>query len=211
MRLFAICAAVLLASGAFAEDERAGRFDYYLLALSWSPGWCATEGRDRGARQCDPGSGASFVLHGLWPQFEAGWPSYCRSASRDPSRAQTAAMADIMGSDGAAWHQWKKHGRCSGLSSADYFATARQAYESIAIPVLFQELAQDMRLSGAAVETAFLAANPGLSREMVTVTCDGGRIDEVRICLTRDLRPRACGADVSRDCRKRDVLMERVR
>ncbi|KQB13318.1 ribonuclease T2 [Rhodobacter capsulatus] len=211
MRLFAICAAVLLASGAFAEGERAGRFDYYVLALSWSPGWCATEGRDRDARQCEPGSGASFVLHGLWPQFEAGWPSDCRSASRDPSRAQTAAMADIMGSDGAAWHQWKKHGRCSGLAAADYYARARQAYESVAIPVPFQELAQDVRLPAAAVEAAFLAANPGLSPEGVRVTCAGERIDELRICLTKDLLPRPCGADVRRDCRKPDALMERVR
>ena len=211
MRVLAICAACLLAFPAFAEGERAGAFDYYVLALSWSPGWCATDGKDRDARQCEPGSGADFVLHGLWPQFETGWPSYCRATARDPSRAQSAAMADIMGADGAAWYQWKKHGRCSGLAAAEYYATARKAYESIKIPVPFQKLAQDVRLPAAAVEEAFLDANPGLSPEMVTVTCDGGRIDEVRICLTRDLQPRACGADVSRDCRKRDVLMERVR
>ncbi|ETD83278.1 ribonuclease T2 family protein [Rhodobacter capsulatus] len=211
MRVFAICAACLLAFPAFAGGERAGRFDYYLLALSWSPGWCATEGRDRAARQCDPGSGADFVLHGLWPQFEAGWPRDCRSSLRDPSRAETAAMADVMGSDGAAWHQWKKHGRCSGLSAAEYFATARQAYASVAIPVAFQQLAQDVRLPAAAVEQAFLTANPRLSPEMVTVTCTGERIDDVRICLTKDLEPRPCGADVRRECRKQDALMERVR
>ncbi|WP_444464040.1 ribonuclease T2 family protein [Rhodobacter capsulatus] len=211
MRFFAICAAVLLACHALAEGERAGDFDYYVLALSWSPGWCATDGKGRNARQCDPGSGADFVLHGLWPQYEAGWPSYCRTTARDPSRAQSAAMADVMGSDGAAWYQWKKHGRCSGLTAADYFATARQAYESVAIPVPFQQLARDVRLPAEAVEQAFLDANPRLSPEMVTVTCAGERIDEVRICLTKDLVPRRCGADVRRDCRKPDAVMERVR
>lgn len=211
MRLFAICAAVLIGSNAFAEGERAGDFDYYVLALSWSPGWCATEGRDRDARQCDPGSGAAFVLHGLWPQFEEGYPSYCRSSVRDPSRAQSAAMADVMGSDGAAWYQWKKHGRCSGLAAADYFATARKAYASIAVPKPFQALARDLRLPASVVEEAFLDANPGLSRESVTVTCEGDRIDEVRICLKKDLAPRRCGADVRRECRLRDALMERVR
>lgn len=211
MRFFAICAAVLLVCPALAEGERAGDFDYYVLALSWSPGWCATEGKDRGARQCDPGSGADFVLHGLWPQYEAGWPSYCRTPASDPSRTQSAAMADVMGSDGAAWYQWKKHGRCSGLTAADYFATARQVYESVAIPVPFQQLARDVRVPAEAVEQAFLDANPRLSPEMVTVTCAGERIDEVRICLTKDLVPRRCGADVRRDCRKLDAVMERVR
>ena len=37
-------------------------------------------------------------------------------------------MADIMGSGGSAWHQWKKHGRCSGLSPDDFFALSREAY-----------------------------------------------------------------------------------
>lgn len=205
MRLMAIIT-LLLTGPAFAQGERAGRFDYYVMALSWSPGWCATEGKGRDAAQCR--EGADFVLHGLWPQYEKGYPSYCRTTQRDPSRAQSAAMVDVMGTEGAAWYQWKKHGRCAGLSAPDYYALARRAYSRIVIPEVFRRLDRDVKLPASVVEEAFIEANPGLNRDMVTITCDQGRIEEVRICLTRELTPRPCGTDVIRDCRMKDALME---
>lgn len=183
-----------------AEGERAGRFEYYLLSLSWSPGWCADEGAARGSPQCAPGRGFGWVLHGLWPQDARGYPSYCRTGAADPSRAATGAMADVMGTGGSAWHQWKKHGRCSGLAAADYFTLARRAYASVSRPQVFRELDRDVTLPARVVEEAFLEANPDLAPDMLTVTCKAGRIQEVRICLTRDLSPRRCGADVARDC-----------
>ncbi|MGR3711266.1 MAG: ribonuclease T2 family protein, partial [Alterinioella nitratireducens] len=70
-----IMALMLIAGAARAEGERAGAFDYYVLALSWTPTWCAIEGDGRGSPQCDPGQGFGFTLHGLWPQYEEGWPS----------------------------------------------------------------------------------------------------------------------------------------
>ena len=90
--------AVLLlgALPALAEgDHRAGEFDYYVLSLSWSPTWCALEGDGRDAPECREEAALGWVLHGLWPQYEEGWPSYCRTSHRDPSRSETAAMADI--------------------------------------------------------------------------------------------------------------------
>lgn len=199
------------AAPAGAEAERAGRFDYYILSLGWSPGWCATTGDARGDDQCDPRHDYSFTLHGLWPQYELGWPSYCRTVEREASRSETASMTDIMGSSGLAWHEWKKHGRCSGLTAADYFALARQAYEGVTIPAVFAGLKRDVRLPVRLVEDAFIEANPAFERSMITVTCDEGRISEVRLCLTTDLEPRACGEDAVRDCRMQDALMERVR
>lgn len=197
-----------LASPALAGGERAGDFDYYILALSWQPNWCRLEGDARRAPECAQDTGLGFTLHGLWPQHKAGWPSYCQSAARDPSRSQSAAMADIMGSPGLAWHQWKKHGRCSGLSAQDYFDTMRRAYGSVRLPDLFMQLDRSIELPASVVEDAFLEANPGLSAGQITITCDNGLIGEARICLTRDLEPRACGADVARDCRLPDALMD---
>ncbi len=212
MKLVTIAALLGLTAGAaLAEGERAGDFDYYLLALSWSPTWCALEGDDRGSPQCDPAKDYAFVLHGLWPQYEEGWPSYCRTTQRDPSRGQTAAMEDIMGAPGTAWYQWKKHGRCAGLSADTYFETARDAYDSITVPPVFAQMVKDYKLPAAVVEEAFLEANPGLTRDMLTVTCKAGRIQEVRVCLTKDLEPRRCGADTIRDCTMKDALMEGVR
>jgi ribonuclease T2 len=211
MRPLLVLALCACATAAAAEGEAAGDFDYYVLSLSWSPNWCATTGDARDEDQCDPRHDHSFTLHGLWPQFEDGWPSYCRTAARDPSRAETAAMADIMGSGGLAWHQWQKHGRCSGLSAPDYFALSRRAYGAVAIPEVFRNLDRDVRLPASVVEAAFMEANPGLAPDRITITCDGEMIEEARICLTRDLEFRRCGADVLRDCRRQDAVMEAVR
>lgn len=209
--LLAFLLALLLAPAARADGERAGDFDYYVLSLGWSPSWCAITGDARGDKQCDPGRGFGFTLHGLWPQREVGWPSDCRSPLPQATRAETSAMANIMGSSGLAWHEWKKHGRCSGLSAGSYFATARQAYDSITVPDLFSRLKRNVILPASVVEDAFIEANPSLERDMITVTCDQGRVEEVRICLTKDLVPRPCAADTVRDCRMKDALMEKVR
>ena len=202
---------VALAPPAWAEGERAGDFDYYVMSLSWSPNWCALEGRAKGSPQCDAGRGFGWVLHGLWPQNERGWPSFCRTGARDPSRAQTAEMADIMGTSGLAWYQWKKHGRCAGLPATDYFALAREAYGAVVRPEVFRKLKDPITLPASVVEEAWLKDNPGLGPDMLTVTCKAGRIQEVRICLTKDLTPRDCGVDVVRDCRMRDAGFEPIR
>ncbi|SHJ48203.1 ribonuclease T2 [Palleronia salina] len=203
-------AAILLSSGPATAQDRAGAFDYYVLALSWSPSWCALEGDDRGSPQCAADADFGWVLHGLWPQYDRGYPEYCNTAQADPSRAQTAAMADIMGAPGAAWYQWKKHGRCAGLAPRDYFDRARQAFDAVQKPAVFRRLDTPVRLPARVVEEAFLKDNPGLFPDALTVTCRDRRIQEVRICLTRDLEPRRCGDDVIRDCTQRDALMDPI-
>lgn len=211
MRVMLGAIALLIgATMARAEGERAGDFAYYVMALSWSANWCALEGDARDDPQCDDGRGIDFVLHGLWPQYEDGWPSYCRTPHGDPSRGQTAAQADVFGGAGAAFYQWKKHGRCSGLSAPDYYDTARAAYRRVTVPDVFRDLPRRVDLPASVVEDAFLEANPALSPEMVAVTCTDGLVQEVRICLTKDLEPRSCGDDVARVCRGR-VGMEPVR
>ena len=102
LRFFAALA--LLASPAWSED-RAGDFDYYVLSLSWSANWCAIEGDSRNSPQCDPAEDHGWILHGLWPQYEQGFPANCSTSMRPPSRSDTGAMADIMGTSGLAWHQ----------------------------------------------------------------------------------------------------------
>ena len=185
-----------------AAPSRAEDFDYYLLALSWSPTWCAGDPDRRSSEQCDPARDLGFTLHGLWPQYDAGgWPQDCHSRERDATRGQTAAMADIMGTGGLAWYQWKKHGRCSGLSAGDYFDSARLAYTLLSLPE------PRGAITAAELERDFIAANPGLDGDEVIVTCRGGQIQEVRICLTTGLEPRACSRDVLEDaCRSRGPL-----
>jgi ribonuclease T2 len=203
--------ALLLTASAARADGVAGDFDYYVLSLSWSPNWCALEGDARQSPQCDPAEDFGWVLHGLWPQYETGWPDYCRTAFAPPSRAQTEGMADIMGTSGLAWHQWRKHGVCSGLDPAGYFALARDAHARVAIPQAFRRLSQQVSLPATLIEEAFVDKNPGLGAGAITVTCRSGYIQEVRICLTRELGFRPCGRDVSRDCTLGDALFDPVR
>jgi ribonuclease T2 len=210
-RLARLAAAALVAAfvhGVAATDaagagER-GAFDHYLLALSWSPSWCETTGDARGAEVCAAGAGEGFTLHGLWPQHERGWPEYCASPERDPSRAETRAMADIMGSAGLAWHQWVKHGRCSGLTGTRYLALSRAAYEAIALPDP-ESLAG--RTTPTALAESLRALNPDLPAGGIVVTCREGLAMEVRICLTRNIDPRPCADDVrARNCPARREL-----
>ncbi len=194
-----------------AAADRAGEFDYYLLSLSWTPNWCVAEGDARRDERCEDGEGWGWGLHGLWPQYEAGWPQFCITPESAATRAETAAMSDLMGSSGLAWHQWRKHGSCSGLSAAEYFEASRRAFEGVVLPEVFGQIDRRLRLPASVVEEAFLEANPGLTDDMLTVTCKAGAIHEVRVCLTRDLEPKACAPDVARDCTLDRAVMEAVR
>ena len=207
--VFLICAG--LSGVVRADGEKAGQFDYWVMALSWSPNWCALEGDARRSPQCDLGRDFGWTLHGLWPQYHRGWPAFCPTVERQPSRGQTEAMADIMGTSGLAWYQWKKHGVCSGLTASDYYALSRRAYDSIIRPPVFRQLTKPVRLPAKVVEEAFLKANPGLEPDMITVTCASRRIQEVRVCLSRSLSPVPCGRDAVTDCRMMDALIDPVR
>ena len=211
MKRFLACLAVALTPALAHADDIAGQFDYYVLSLSWSPSWCSQTGDRRGADQCRRGRGDDFIVHGLWPQYENGYPQDCRTNERDPSRRESQRMADIMGSGGLAWYQWQKHGRCSGLSAHSYYDTMRQASENIRIPDVFDDLDRDITLPPSVAEEAFLEANPELTRNGVTVTCQGNALQEIRICLNKDLSPRECGRDIRRDCTRPRILMEAVR
>lgn len=197
--LAALAALALLAAPVHAADK-AGAFDYYVLSLSWSPSWCSLEDRAGKAEQCAPGRNLGFTVHGLWPQYEKGWPEDCATDARNPSRRETRAMADVMGSGGLAWYQWKKHGRCSGLTAQDYFALTRKAVAGIQMPQALDDLAQDVTLPARVIEEAFMEVNPEMRPDGITVTCRSRVLQEVRICLSKDLEPRSCAPDGRRDC-----------
>lgn len=208
VRLFAM---LCILAGPLRAQDRAGEFDYYVMALSWSANWCAIEGDARSSPQCDESADFDWILHGLWPQYDTGFPAGCPTSMRPPSRSDTAAMADIMGSSGLAWHQWRKHGVCSGLTSDDYFALSRLAFEKIARPEVLRRLDRRVTLPATLIEEAFIADNPDLSADQVTITCRAGYIQEARICLTRDLEFRDCGRDVVTDCALGNAQFEPMR
>ena len=194
--------APLLASPATAQD-RSGEFDHYLLALSWIPAYCADDGDRRNDARCRDGSAIGWGLHGLWPQHADGrWPEYCHSPHRDPTRRETGEQTALFGASGAAWHQWNKHGSCSGLTAHDYYALTAEAVQALRVPQVFEGVQRALRVDPDVIESAFIEANPGLTPDMMITTCADGDLIELRVCLTRDLEPRPCApATVRRECR----------
>jgi len=198
--------ACLLTDAAQVEARDAGRFDYYVLALSWSPSYCARAGRSADPMQCRATRPFRFVLHGLWPQYERGYPEFCRlPQGSDLSRETIDGMLDLMPSRGLVRHQWRKHGSCSGLDPEAYFDLSRRAFARVKIPAAFTATTAGGQVSPDAVETAFRLANPGLRDNAIAVTCEGGRLSEVRVCLTRDLQFRSCRWVDRRGCTQRQI------
>ena len=182
-----------------------GDFDYYVLALSWSPSYCETEATERDRLQCG-GRSFGFIVHGLWPQNERGYPEDCPTDTPRVPDALVDEMLDIMPSRGLIGHEWRSHGACTGMSQEDYFAAMRAAWERVTIPDRFLHADKPASMSARQVAQEFLRANPGMMDGALAVTCDGERLDEVRICLTRDLQFQPCGAQSRRAQCRRDQL-----
>jgi ribonuclease T2 len=62
------------------------------------------------------------------------------------------------------------------------------------------------------IESEFAGANPWLKPEMISVSCRGEDLLDVRFCYGRDLLPRRCGAneDDRRLCRANKIAVPPV-
>jgi len=208
----------LTASPASAQDRRQnapGEFDFYVLSLSWSPSFCEAAqergGNNRSAQiQCG-GRPYSFVVHGLWPQYDRGFPNYCERPAPRLARNIMTSMLDLMPAPGLIFNEWDKHGTCSGLGQRGYFEAIRKARASVKIPDEFLDLQQAKTIAPDAIEEAFIKVNPGLSNSAIAVTCDRNRLTEVRLCMSKDLQFRACEEIDRRACRRDQVVMPPMR
>jgi len=190
-----------------------GKFDFYVMSLSWSPGFCATPAGRNDDTQCGPQRHFAFVLHGLWPQYEQrGWPQECGTEPVD--NAIIESMLPIMPSPKLVRHEWSKHGTCSGLSSKEYFEEAAEAFHKVNIPAAYKAPLKQIMVDPDKVGRDFAAANPAFPEGSFVVMCtrNGRFLQEVRACLTKDLDGRPCNREVAREaCRSREVIMRPVR
>jgi ribonuclease T2 len=191
-----------------------GKFDFYVLSLSWSPSYCeAAEERssNRTDPQCEVARPFSFVVHGLWPQYERGFPSWCEVRAPRIPRSLVDGMLDIMPSPRLVFHQWDRHGTCSGLSAEAFFDIMRKARAEVTIPDTFAGIDKPKMVAPGEVLDAFLQANPKLSRDDIAIACDAKRLTEVRICMSKDLGFRKCRQVAERSCTREKVVMPAVR
>ena len=163
-------------------------FDFYVMSLSWSPGFCDAGGEDKSPAQCAAGSGEGFVVHGLWPDNRmSADPEDC-DPNANASSADLAGARGLYPTDSLAAYEYRKHGTCTGLNPADYFAVVRYVRDQLKIPDMLKAPRQAQRFSPDAIEQAFIAANANLHADNMAVTCARGELIDVRICLTRDLK-----------------------
>ena len=207
---------VTASAGAGPRHQRSegepGQFDYYAVALSWSPAFCATHDDPN---QCAPGRQTGFVLHGLWPQYERGYPQSC--SNERLSSADMARYAGLYPSPKMIGHEWSKHGTCSGLNPAAYFGLSSKLRGQVAIPAAYQRPSQPVRTSYADFVGAFRAANPRLPEHSVLPFCGaGGRfLNEIHACFDKGGAGISCGpAEVRRSentCRQPSFLIQAAR
>jgi len=201
-----VAVVALLAVPAYAKHKKhkpppptPGVFDYYVMSLAWSPQYCAGGSTGASDPQCGTSRHYGFVLHGLWPQYQHGYPQSC--STTPVGDAVVDGIVDIMPSPQLVRHEWSKHGTCSGLTPEAYFNTARTAYAGVKIPGTYTDLKTVLHASVPDIEQAFHGANPDLDASKMAVLCSGKFLQEVRVCLDNDLHARDCGPDVRNGCK----------
>ena len=208
---------LMLAPGAGARSRKkkpaagtAGEFDYYLLTLSWSPEYCAGPNGARDQGQCGTERRFGFVVHGLWPQYEHGFPQGCGTADPVP-QSLVNTMLPLMPSPRLIEHEWRTHGTCSGLDANAYFQKIQRAFAAVRIPDDFKSPVKQIEVSPADVTAKFARANSSFPPDAFRVQCGGRYLSEMRVCLTKDLAGRACSTDVRDTCRDDTVIMRPLR
>ena len=174
-----------------------GQYDYYVMALSWSPTFCETHADEED--QCGH-KGYGFVLHGLWPQYEnGGGPQRC-ARDTEPDRNTVAETLAFMPSKRLITHEWHTHGACTGLDPAGYFKAADRAFASLHVPPELKAPQSALQLNADDLRAALKRANPELRDDMLSLHCSQGELVEVRVCLDKNLALRSCGGRMRTGC-----------
>jgi ribonuclease T2 len=191
-----------------------GQFDYYVMALSWSPDYCATKGGND-SQQCGGAKKLGFVLHGLWPQYNRGYPQSC--SSEQLSSDLKRQFPNLYPSTKLYDHEWEKHGTCSGLGAKGYLQLSQQLKDALVIPDRYQQPAKPFRATIADIRREFTRANPAVKADGLAATCSGaGRfLQEITVCYSKDGKPGSCSPEVikksAQSCGQADFLVRSVR
>lgn len=202
----------LLFSATVQAKGEAGEFDYYAMALSWSPQHCAVKPADR--EQCSRQLG--FVLHGLWPQYQRGYPSNCTGEQLYPGMEE--AFPGLYPSRFLYRHEWEKHGTCSGLTQQQFHLLASDLRQRVNIPAAYQSPEVPLRKSSFQLKADLATANDWLAPDTITIACaDGGRfLREIYVCINKEgTEAVPCSGEMQtrerRSCGQPDFLLRSVR
>ena len=205
---------LLLAGGslAAASDD----IDHYVLALSWSPTFCASEEAEDESLQCGRNRRFAFVVHGLWPQASSARPpQFCPADETWVPRQQIEELLPIMPSKSLIIHEWRKHGTCSGLAMNDYFDLTETLFRKVKIPARYLTPLEPVTTTPQGLISDFIKTNRGLSPDMLALVCKPragrARLQELRICFSLDGQFTQCRHGRRSDCAVRELMLPPVK
>lgn len=185
-----------------AGDAKPLNYDYVILALSWSPTYCAAKASRAEEPQCQNQANRGFVVHGLWPQANDGARLRCPAGKGDFSKALFERALQIYPDLKLAQSQWQRHGQCFGFAPDAYLERSAAALAKLVIPERFRAPGKSVALPPDEVSAAFRNANSGLSPQSISVSCRTSRLVEVLVCLKSDLSGfESCPQVAKRTCR----------
>ncbi|HHF3685525.1 TPA: ribonuclease HI [Haemophilus influenzae] len=148
--------------------------DYYMLALSWSPGFCDIQREKYGDQlpyssqyQCGNNRTFGWVVHGLWPQNAnaravSDHPRFCKGDLPALPKGLLAQYLAISPGEKLLQGEWEKHGSCAFDSAQQYFAKEQELFNALKLPN--QKLSRDelfgwMKQHNPQLKNAYLMAS----------------------------------------------------
>ena len=184
-------------------------FNYYVLSLYWLPTLCIELPE---ADECAGPDRHGVIVRGLRPVLDWNSPTSCGGGDLI-SDSLVSSLKDLMASRRVVEREWKEHGSCSGESPERFFALLRQAYDSVNLPDL-NDSGADMVQTIHQVTKAFTNRDPGLPAQAISLTCSGNptRLQEVRICLAKNLASNYCtGETIRSSCATLNIQIPALR
>ncbi len=173
------------ATDSHAGSNVVGRFDYYLLDMVPGPEFCLIKDVGTG---CRPQAG--FVVHGLWPQNNNDtWPQFCSKAE---AGVDLHTSLDVTPNLALLQHEWDKHGTCTGLGGALYFAAVHRAHAQVTVPQVLLTATANRTFTPLFLLNMFYIVNPELPPGSLSLSCREYRLTAVEACFDKSLRPTPC-------------------
>ena len=202
---------------------------YMVLSQTWEGTFC-----NDGC--CLLPSGATgltsgVTIHGLWPNYEKGYPSCCKCSYTDAEVDNYMTSNAQMYRDlNTYWpslkkckfvsYEWRKHGTCAASvydgerGYADYFNTVITLHKRWNLYKILSDAGIKPSNTTRYPATKITKAIEAAVGKTVALTCSSGKLAEIRICIGRPTSatklnpsPIDCATSVWNGCSSKDTII----